>query len=367
MPSRDYRENHYVPQWYQERFLPATDQRVFQYLDLTPETVRTPNGRIYTRRDVLPWGTVRCFKETDLYTVKFGRFESTEIEQFFFGKVDAQGKEAVECFSAYNGTFNDWPSGSKPSDMFHALLNFMSIQRFRTPKGLRYLATLIVTTDKNQLLFQMQRLQNLHCAIWTECVWALVDANNTRTKFLISDHPVTVYNREVFPDSEISRAKTDPDFRLSGTHTLFPLSPTRILVLTNLSWARNPYGKGLAMRPNPRIFRPAMFNFTEIQTGRELSEVEVNQINFIIKRRAQRYVAAAERDWLYPERAIPSTHWRKLDDRYLLMPAPRSLTLGGEIFIGYKGGHSEAFDEYGRRPWQGDYKSEPDAIESQTL
>jgi hypothetical protein len=28
-----------------------------------------------------------------------------------------------------------------------------------------------------------------------------------------------------------------------------------------------------------------MFNFTDIQTGRQLEEVEVNQINFIMKRR----------------------------------------------------------------------------------
>ncbi len=75
----------------------------------------------------------------------------------------------------------------------------MSIQKFRTPKGLKYLSALIDVTDKNNLLMQMQRLQNMHCAIWTEGVWALVDANNTETRFVISDHPVTVYNREVFP------------------------------------------------------------------------------------------------------------------------------------------------------------------------
>jgi hypothetical protein len=38
------------------------------------------------------------------------------------------------------------------------------------------------------------------------------------------------------------------------------------------------------------------------------------------------------------------------------MPEPRLIHLGGEILIGYEGGHSEAFGEYGHRPWQKGYK-----------
>jgi len=358
MAPNFYKENHYVPRWYQERFLPATGQRVFRYLDLTPEQFRDPNGVLRIKTAIRKWGAPNCFKETDLYTVKYGNFESTDIEQFFFGKVDESGKEAVEFFSTYN-SFED--VRTNPSESFHALLNYMSVQRFRTPKGLKYLSTFLRTDDKNHLLIEMQRLQNMHCAIWTECVWALVDATTTDSKFLISDHPVTLYNRELFPDSPFCRRATDPDFRMNGTHTLFPLSPTRILILTHLSWVRNPYGKGEKLRPNPSMFRPAMFNFTGIHVGRELDETEVNQINFIIKRRAHRYVAATREEWLYPEEKIPSTHWRKLDDRYLLMPDPRSEVLGGAMAIGYKDGSAEAFDEYGRRPWQQGYSggSEP--------
>jgi len=143
---------------------------------------------------------------------------------------------------------------------------------------------------------------------------------------------------------------------MNGTHTYFPLSPTRILILTNLSWARNPYGNGKKYRPNSQPFRPAMFNFSDIQTGRELNEDEVLQINYITKRRALRYIAAADKDSLYPELNMETTNWRKLDDRYLFMPDPRDIHLGGEILIGYKDGHTTAFDEYGRRPWQADYK-----------
>ena len=49
------------------------------------------------------------------------------------------------------------------------------------------------------------------------------------------------------------------------------------------------------------------------------------------------------------------------------MPDPRALHLGGEILIGYDDGRATAFDEYGRRPWQKDYRRETDETESRTL
>jgi hypothetical protein len=356
MAPNFYRENHYVPRWYQERFLPATGQRVFRYLDLVPNEFRDAQGVPRTKTALRRWGAANCFKETDLYTTKYGQFEITDIEQFFFGRVDREGKEAVEFFNSYRGFGDgDFRGQGDISELFQALLNYMSVQRFRTPKGLRYLSRILRTTDKNHLLLQMQTLQNMHCAIWTEGVWAFIDANTTATKFLVSDHPVTLYNREAFPESKMCREFTDPDFLMNGTHTVFPLSPTRALTITNLSWVRNPYGNPLSLRPNPDLFRPAMFNFQGIHTGRELDEIEINQINFVIKRRAQRFIAAATEEWLYPEKKIPSTHWRKLDERYLLMPDPRSEVMGGEIIIGYRDGRAESFDEYGRRPWQDGY------------
>jgi hypothetical protein len=38
------------------------------------------------------------------------------------------------------------------------------------------------------------------------------------------------------------------------------------------------------------------------------------------------------------------------------VPDPRDLHLSGEIMIGYEDGSSQAFDEFGRRPWQTDCK-----------
>ncbi len=344
-----YRENHYVAQWYQRRFLPKAGEQKFYYLDLKPEQVRDRLGRAHHKTALHRWGCNTCFKETDLYTTRFGDWYSTEIEQFFFGRVDTNGRRAIEYFAGF-----EHPGADQTA--FHDLLNYMSVQKLRTPKGLAQLAHLTGEHDRNALLLGMQKLQDMHSATWTEAIWALVDAANTQTKFILSDHPVTAYNRDCFPASEWCRDFRDPDIRLIGTHTLFPLSPTRLLILTNHTWVRNPHARGTKLRSNPKLFRTAMFYYPAIQTGRELSEVEVNQINFIIKKRAYRYIAAAKEEWLHPERHIPSDHWRKLDDRYLLMPDPRSVTVSEEIILGYDNRRSDIFNSYGRRPGQAGFR-----------
>ena len=145
---------------------------------------------------------------------------------------------------------------------------------------------------------------------------------------------------------------------MHASHTYFPLSLNKVLILTNLSWVRNPYQSELKPRPNPGFFRNTIFSFLGIQIGRNLTEDEVLQINLITKRRAYRYIAAAERDWLYPENRVSTDHWKKFGDGYLLMPEPRLIVMGGEVMVRYKGGKVEAFSEYGHKPWQRGYKDE---------
>lgn len=131
-------------------------------------------------------------------------------------------------------------------------------------------------------------LRQLHCAIWTECIWTIADCEKSDTKFIVSDHPVTVYNRRCGPRSQWCRGYEDPDISLHGTHTIFPLTLEKLLIFTNLSWVRNPYQSEVAVRPNPNPWRTAMFNFMEVQALRHLTEQEVREINFIIKSRALR-------------------------------------------------------------------------------
>ncbi|NOY35311.1 MAG: DUF4238 domain-containing protein [bacterium] len=184
-------------------------------------------------------------------------------------------------------------------------------------------------------------------------MWLIADAPKSNTKFIISDHPVTSYNRACGP--RWCYRKGDPDIRLNGTHTIFPLSIDKVLILTNLSWVRNPYQPEKSLRPNPNPFRGAIFKITDIQTSRFLTEEEVRQINFIIKSLAHEYVVSAEEEWLYPEKYVTKSDWYRYGNGYLLMPDPRSVTYSTEIIIGHSDGTASGFDEYGRRPWQDGY------------
>lgn len=204
----------------------------------------------------------------------------------------------------------------------------------------------------------MIELRVLHCAMWTECIWLIADASQSNTKFIISDHPVTVYNRVCGPRSQWCRGSNDPDIWLNATHTIFPLTIDKVLILTNRSWVKNPYQSEVNPRPNPNPFRGAIFPVMDIQTMRHLSEQEVREINFIIKNRAFRYIGAAKEEWLYPEQHVSKSNWNTFGDGYLLMPDPRAVTAGGEIIIGYNDGSATGFDAYGRRPWEADYEKE---------
>jgi hypothetical protein len=126
-------------------------------------------------------------------------------------------------------------------EVFNNLLPYMSVQKLRTPKGLKNISAYSLSESENFNLIFLQRIQNLYCAIWTECVWQIAEATESNTKFIISDHPVTVYNRACPPLSKFCREYNDPDIRLHATHTIFPLSLEKMLILTNLSWVRDPY------------------------------------------------------------------------------------------------------------------------------
>ncbi|MFZ3054945.1 MAG: DUF4238 domain-containing protein [Minisyncoccales bacterium] len=356
MPT-EYRHNHYVPVWYQKRFIPLNQQnQELFYLDLNPGTYTNPRGVSHPKRAVNLLGPKHCFAENDLYTTYFGNVESVEIEKRFFGSIDRDGRKAVDYYANFA---HPWNGG----DFFKELLMYMSTQKLRTPKGLNWLSTQAETTDRNIILSQMLKLRQLYSATWADCVWLIADASESETKFIISDHPITVYNRRCGPRSSWCRGNNDPDIWLNGTHTIFPLSLDKVLILTNLSWVRNPYQSEVSFRPNPYPLRSTIFKITDIQTLRHLNEQEVREINFIIKKRTFKYIAAAKEEWLYPERYITKSNWYTYGHGCLLMPDPRPITLGGEIFWGNRDGTAGAMDEYGRRPWQKDYNKEGTSLE----
>lgn len=361
--SNEYRNNHYVPEWYQKRFIdPNSKDQIIHYLDLKPGSFVDALGNKHPANSLKSTGTRQCFKEIDLYTTSFGDIESTKLEQSFFGEIDSNGKMSIDYFT-------DFAHPSVNGKAFQNMVLYMSTQKLRTPKGLAWLAHQVESEDQNKVLRFMVDIRQIFCSIWTECVWQIADASNSSTKFIISDHPVTIYNRSCGPRSMWCRGFNDPDIRFHASHTIFPLTLNKVLILTNLSWARNPHQKERDLRPNPEFFRNSVFNFMEIQTHRFLTEDEVREINFIIKSRAFRYIAAGKKEWLYPEKYVSKSNWNTFGDGYLLMPDPRPLHAGGEIMMGFKDGTATGFDAYGRRPWQKEWgkETEEDRIEFDAL
>lgn len=353
--SNEYRHNHYVPEWYQKRFLPLgqKDQELY-YLNLQPGTFRDPRGVLHPKKSLHRQGFKHCFAEYDLYTTKFGTTISQNIEKYFFGRIDREGRGAVDYFA-------NFAHPSVNHGAYDNMIMYMSTQKLRTPKGLSWLEDQAGGLSRGQILRLMVQIRKIYCAIWTECIWLIADASESNTKFIISDHPVTVYNRHCGPRSQWCRGYNDPEIWLNGTHTIFPLSLDKILILTNLSWVRNPYQSAVSNRPNPNPFRGAIFKYNNIQTLRKLNEQEVLEINFIIKSRALRYIAAAREEWLYPDKHVSKSQWNTYGQGYLLMPDPRAVHLGGQIFWGGGPGPGGAMDEYGRVPGQQDYGKESES------
>jgi hypothetical protein len=145
-----YRHNHYAPEWYQRRFM-LPGQHKYYRLDLKPDVVDTGEVR-YTRNDMHHWGPDSVFAQDDLYTTQWGGIPNTEIEQFFFGKLDNNAPAAVEFFS----TFDQLKVDERAFKLF--LTN--SLQKLRTPKGLAAFAGMAKSHNRNATLLLLQRLQN---------------------------------------------------------------------------------------------------------------------------------------------------------------------------------------------------------------
>ena len=124
------------------------------------------NGVKFSRNNIHEWSPKKIFAEKDLYTTKWGSLINTDIEEYFFGKIDHRSKKALEYFAEFDGTKISEKS-------FKNFLNFMSIQKLRTPKGLSHLSRQ-VGEDKNRNLILLQDIQSMFCAIWTESVLSLI-------------------------------------------------------------------------------------------------------------------------------------------------------------------------------------------------
>lgn len=330
------RNNHYVPQWHQNGFI---DERENQLRHLKRRDIQLRDGStkvVYGKN----WFTAaQCFYEKDLYSTFFGSFVNDDIERKLFGPIDDNGADAVKAFLTDDQA--QWHHS------FQDFFTYLDVQKLRTPKGLDWVKTKYPELNQIQLMTEMQALRTIHCTLWAEGVRELVSAEDSDIKFILSDHPVTIFNYACPPDSELCAYPNDPDIALKGSQTIFPLDKNRCLILTNLEYAKDPNGTNpLEQRPNATRIRHSMVNTINFIAKRKLKQDEVTKINHIIKSRSKDAIAAGKETWLYPEDRL-TCKWSEL--RHVLLPPTEELyKFGGEMYAGYEDGSTYYQDEFGR-------------------
>ncbi len=331
------RENHYVPKWYQRRFLHTGESQLY-YLNLWPDQKLLPDGRNIPRKALHRWGVTSCFSETDLYTTKFGSAFNDDIEKFLFGAIDNRGAHAIRAFA--DGDMQQM------HESFQHFFEYMAAQKLRTPKGLDWIQSRYSGLDQLHLMKEMQALRLMHCTMWTEGVREIVTTGESDVKFILSDHPVTVYNAALDLNSDDCRFPNDPLVDAIGTQTIFPLDSNTCLILTHLEYAQEPEGVILTKRrTHARHLGRGLTRTDSFIRNRTLSRDEVIAVNYLIKSRARRFIAAAKIDWLYPERSFVGD-WSKIAK--FLLPRDGLWQFGGETYVGFKDGSTHYQDAFGR-------------------
>lgn len=343
MPQLSHK-HHYVPQWYQSGFL-SPGATAFTVLDLHPCVYGASTGRRSVARDRRTAGPRRCFFDRDLYTTRLLGQPNDDIERYLFGAIDRRGEAAIKAFIVRDFV--------KLRTHYVALYEYMDAQRLRTPKGLDWLRRTTNPKTHEHLMVILQHLRRMHCALWMEGVLELVSATNSDEKFLLTDHPVTVYNPGCFPASPACLYPNDPNIPWLGSQTVFPLDRDTLFILTHLEYAKAPSKVNpVHDRTNSRLMGSTMARYDQCIREREFSAEQVARANLILKQRAKRYVAAENAEWLYPERRLKERAWNRLG-RDLLPPRHKLHGFGGELFIGMKDGSVYYQDAYGRRPKDG--------------
>lgn len=333
------RDNHYVPIWYQKGFLvPGREQ--IRYLCLQPMVIELPDGgkkEIYSKKWHHP---SQCFYQTDLYTTFFGSYINDDIERLLFGQIDRTGCNAVRAYISGDQI--------KQHENFQNLFTYLDAQKLRTPKGLSWIGKHYPNLSQAELMVEMQAVKNIHCTLWAEGVREIVSAKESNVKFIISDHPVTVYNYACLPHSEYCSYPNDPNVALKASQTIYPLDQNYALILTNLEYAQDPDGANpVEQRTYAQKMRQSMVRTDAFIRSRNLDVDEVQKINLIIKCRAKKFIAAGKDEWLYPEKHIQG-EWADLRT-VLLPPSSELFHFGGELFAKFEDGSTLYQDAFGRR------------------
>lgn len=359
---RTTKSHHYVPEWYQRRFL-SNGKGNFFVLDKFPDKfIDCPDGkkRPITPKEIFSKGPNALFEEPNLYAISFPLIPKDFIENFIFGEIDAKGALANELY-------NQWPEiksgmlrtkGYEFPDRFgdignqmKSLLNYIDAQKFRTPRGIQNLKNFLsihrTQTNQNSVMNLMLKRRAVNCTVWSEGIWEIFSTENEEICFLLSDDPVTFYNCDCYPGSSVCKYPNEPHPFWRGTRVLHPLSPNHLLVISHCEHVDNPSRrKARDYRTNARSWGDSLINWSAIDNYRTLNSQQVNSINHIIKERAIRYIAALNKEDLYPEKKARITRWTEIDDFF--QPEFRSFHSSSKMIIGYKDGSSLHSDAFGR-------------------
>ncbi len=334
MPTR---KNHYVPEWYQKGFWESGKSKL-AYLNLMPETFTRSDGSTGYKPALHNSPPARAFVQEHLYSTFFGTSVNDEIERKLFGDIDTRGAKAVRAYV-----------GGDPVEChqnFESLFEYIDIQKLRTPKGLAWLKAQYPSLSQNELMEEMQAIRMMHCTIWKEGVREIVSAEDSEVKFILSDHPVTVFNSAESPASKTCIYPGDPGIELKGTQTLFPLDRNHCLILTNLEFAEDPTCNPIQKRTFARRFGNSKVWTDAFIRSRKLTADQVGKVNQIVRSRSHRFVAAGDEDWL-PEPVVDEREWKELG-KVLLPSSSELFGFGGEMFMRYESGDVYYQDAFGR-------------------
>ncbi|WP_308694536.1 DUF4238 domain-containing protein [Xanthomonas albilineans] len=333
-PQGPSRENHYVPEWYQRGFHVAGADNWF--LDISPPRLRPDGAPIFAQpRQRSPKA---CFWQNDLYVTRFGGYINDQIETVLFQGIDDYGAAAVRAFIGGDIV--------KVHEHYQPMLAYLGAQKLRTPKGLDWIRSRYPALSQLELMREMQNLRQMFGTLWAECVHEVVSAEDSGVKFLITDHPVTTFNAGLPLDASVLDYPNEAPITWNGTQTLFPLDANHLLILTHVSYAKDPCSVEItARRVNARYFGHTILRTNALIRERRFDTKAVIAVNAWLKTRAHRYIAAGECDWLYPERTTPVD---RVTLARLLLPQKTQLWRHGcEIYIGYEDGTFGYRDAYG--------------------
>ena len=144
------KNNHYVPQWYQNGFI---DNHKKQLCYLTRYEIPLPNGDLKIHHSKKWHTSAQKFYEEHLYSTFFGTEVNDEIERKLFGPIDDNGSKAIRAF------LTDDPSQWHHN--FESLFTYLDSQKLRTPKGLDWIKSKYSKLNQMQLMIEMQSLRTL--------------------------------------------------------------------------------------------------------------------------------------------------------------------------------------------------------------